>query len=139
MFSRAFQSILLLMFFSASANAGFTVVANLDAGLNEISITELKKLYLKKVPLLPNGKPVIVAGLERGDARNEFIKNVLRRSDASLHAYWSRLMFSGRADPPKLFQTDVELLEYIRRTPGAIGFVDSSVSLGDNVTSVSLH
>ncbi len=139
MFSRTIQTILLSIIFSSTAHAGFVIVANSDSGLNEMSVAELKKVYLKKIPTLPNGKSATVVGLTKGNARDEFLKTVLRKSESNLNSYWSRLMFSGRADSPRLFKTNSEVLDYIRSTPGAIGFVDSNVNLGDNITSITLN
>ena len=127
------------MILTSAAHAGFIIVANSDTELSSISKAQLKKVYLKKVPLLPNGKPAAVTGLKEGDARDDFIKSILHKSEASLHSYWSRLMFSGRGEPPRLFKTEEELLEYIRKTPGAIGFVDSNTQLGENVVAVSVQ
>lgn len=138
MFSKVVQLILLTFIYSASANADYAVIVNIEAGLTEITTTELRKIYLKKIPVLPNGKSAVIVGLASGDAREQFNKEILRKSESSLNSYWSRLMFSGRAKPPQLFQSDNDVLEFIRRNPNSIGFISSNADLGEKITQLNV-
>ncbi len=140
MFSKIKVSLIcLLLTFSITSYADYIVVINSDAGINEISAAELKRIYLKKVPVLPNGIPATIVGLKKGEAREGFLVNVLRKSEAGLNSYWSRLMFSGRAQPPRLFNNDAELIQFVSNTPGSIGYVDSETDLGDNIVALKIN
>ena len=139
MFSKYLQVLLItLILLTPGAYAEFQIVANANVGFDQMSVTNFRKVYLKKVPVLPDGEAAYVVGLEEGDARKDIVKNVLRRSESSLNAYWSRLIFSGRTSMPRLFETDQQLLEFVAKTPGAIGFTNAGVELIDGVKAIEL-
>jgi ABC-type phosphate transport system substrate-binding protein len=43
--------------------------------------------------------------------------------------YYRSLMFSGKALIPKSFKSDSEVIEYVAKTKGAIGYVASSADV----------
>lgn len=139
MFSKHLTMALLFLVLSTSAQAGFIVIANTESGLEKISAAELRKVYLKKIPVLPNGQSAQVVGLKEGSAREVFLKTVLRKSESSLNSYWSRLMFSGRATPPRLFNSDQEVLDYVKQHAGAIGFINSETSISGQVQAIEVY
>jgi len=51
-----------------------------------------------------------------------------RRVQAVLH-YWQQQVFSGRGHPPPVLPSDAAVIEYVARTPGAIGYVSSGIRL----------
>ena len=56
--------------------------------------------------------------------REEFSRQVHERSVITIEVYWKRMIFSGRSLPPPILTNDDEVLEYVRSTPGAVGYVD---------------
>ena len=44
-----------------------------------------------------------------------------------INSYWARLVFSGRASPPRQVQDDAEVIEIVSDNRGAIGYVDRSL------------
>jgi len=55
--------------------------------------------------------------------RDAFCRQVHQRTPGAISAYWNQVIFSGRDVPPPERQSVPELLEYVRRTPGAIGYI----------------
>jgi len=75
---------------------------------------------------LPDGTRLVPVNLNHDRAtRNEFNRVVLDKSDSQLRAYWSRLVFTGRAQPPRDVGSQDDVIELIRRNPGMIGYVDT--------------
>jgi ABC-type phosphate transport system substrate-binding protein len=62
--------------------------------------------------------------LEKGGATHEaFIKEYLGKSDSALQTYYRSLVFTGKASMPKTLGTDADVVGYVAKTKGAIGYV----------------
>lgn len=80
------------------------------------------------------GRAVQVAGMsvqpvnmKTGDAtRAVFIKDILRQSDDDYVAYWIVRRAIGKGTPPVEMNTVQEMIDFVRSTPGAIGYVDAA-------------
>ena len=140
MFSKVLYSFVFVSLLSSSLNAlaNFVVIANDNAGLSSVSSKDFRAIYLKKKLYLASGEMAVVAGIKEGDARDLFISDVLRKSESTLNSYWARLMFSGRANPPRLFSSSDEVLEFVAATPGAIAYIADDAELIDGVKLLSL-
>ncbi len=113
---------------SAVFSAELVVVANPAAKLEQLSREELVNLYMGRVRRLPNGTPVYPVDLARegGAEKADFYQRLLGRDLAEIRAYWVRLTFSGQASPPLQATSSEQVLDFVRRNPGAIGYVERS-------------
>ena len=59
--------------------------------------------------------------------RNLFMEKVLKQTDDDFIAYWIVRRSIGKGTPPVEVDSAEEMLEYIKKNPGAIGYLDSSV------------
>jgi ABC-type phosphate transport system substrate-binding protein len=60
--------------------------------------------------------------------RDEFNDKILGKSDAQLKSHWSRLVFTGKAQPPKDVGSDAEVIGLVKSNPGMIGYVSSGAA-----------
>lgn len=117
---------LLLSTFSLNSLAALVVVAHpdFDASLDK---SDVRKYFLGKSHQLPNGNKVQLFDLPVKDAvRDDFRKQVLRKSESRLNAYWARMLFSSKAQPPTVVGSVDELKEIVSQTPNALGYMDSA-------------
>ena len=49
-------------------------------------------------------------------------------SEDDLQSYYQTLLFTGRGSMPKVLGSDAEVVAYVARTQGAIGYVSSAAS-----------
>jgi ABC-type phosphate transport system substrate-binding protein len=118
-----------LVFFAAGivSAADFKVVANPSVKAAQISTDELKRIFLATDTSLEGGHVVPV--FEKGGATHEaFLKQYLGKTDAALSIYYRSLVFTGKAFMPKMLGSDAEVLEYVAKTRGAIGYVNAAAS-----------
>jgi hypothetical protein len=54
---------------------------------------------------------------------------VYRKSVKDVQKFWLSIVFQGRAKSPVFFETELEMLEYVKKTPGAIGVLLNSSKL----------
>lgn len=98
------------------------------------SLTNLAPLDKNILGRIYTGRTVQVAGqavqpvnLAPGDAtRVAFIRETLRQSDDDYVAYWIVRRAIGKGAPPPEVSNSLEMVEFIRSTPGAIGYLDVS-------------
>jgi ABC-type phosphate transport system substrate-binding protein len=115
--------------FSLSAWAGdVKVIANPSVGTETISSVELKGVFLATKTSLSNGsrvEPVLAKG---GPAHEVFIKEYLGKTDAALQTYYRSLVFTGKGSMPKTLGADADVVSYVAKTKGAIGYVSATAS-----------
>jgi ABC-type phosphate transport system substrate-binding protein len=117
-----------LMFAGIGAGAAnLKVIAHPDVTGDSISAEDLKDIFLQSKSSLRGitVKPV----LEKGGATHDaFLKEYLGKTDAALQTYYRSLVFTGKAAMPKALGSDAEVIAYVARTKGAIGYVSSATA-----------
>ena len=109
---------------SASA-ADIKVIANSSVGASSVSADELKGVFLATKTSLSDGihvEPVLEKG---GPVHDAFVKECLGKTDAALQTYYRSLVFTGKASMPKTLGADAEVVAYVAKTKGAIGYVSA--------------
>jgi len=86
----------------------------------------ISRLFLNKMKAFPNGTKAVPLALAEGQAAtDEFNGKVLNKSASQLTAFWSKLVFTGKGQPPKALGSDAEVVSAVAADPGAIGYVDA--------------
>ena len=108
--------------------ADLKVIANPSVGASSVSADELKGVFLATKTSLSDGSHVEPV-LEKGGATHEaFVKEYLGKTDAALQTYYRSLVFTGKASMPKTVTGDAEVVAYVAKTKGAIGYVGAGAS-----------
>lgn len=117
-----------------SPAAGYRVVVNAANPVSSVAARDLGRMFRKEVTRWKDGSAVQpVDQRTQSPARAAFTKQVHGRTVAAIAEFWRQQIFSGRNVPPVERATDDEVLEYVRSTPGAIGYVSASAELGPQV------
>jgi TonB family protein len=101
------------------------IVANLNVKTNEISTREIRSVFMQEIHALSDGTRVEPVVRRRRSTPDVFLKEFLGQSDDAFEKYYQILVFTGRGSMPKAFGSDPEVVAYVARTSGAIGYVDS--------------
>jgi ABC-type phosphate transport system substrate-binding protein len=110
-----------------TAAGPLVVVANADTPA--LDAETLQKIYLGKVVEI-DGHPVVPVNLAKGNVlRAAFMQQVLAQDDDKFIAYWTVRRYIGKGSPPREFATMEEQLEFLRKTPGAVGYLDESAAI----------
>ena len=118
-------SLILLLASTNAAQAGTAIIAHPGNPLAGITQDQLARIYLGKTREFPNGAPVTALDLREGNiTRIKFYKTVVDKSEAALKAYWSKLLFTGKAQPPKEMNDDEAVKDWVSKNPDALGYVD---------------
>lgn len=76
------------------------VLARADLRVASLGRGEVGALFLRTRSTLDDGTPVTVIDALDDALRDAFYLQVLGRSPVQMHAYWSRMVFSGGGRPP---------------------------------------
>lgn len=119
--------LLVLMCVGQLALAEVAVVVNL-ANPNDLTSADVKRLFLSKRGAYKNGSTATPLNLPLGDpARAAFREKILKKSPSQEQTYWSKLVFNGKASPPKELGSAAEVLATVAADPTALGYLDASL------------
>ncbi len=103
------------------------MIANSGVNVGIISLVELKAVFLEEKSSI-NGTHVEPVLEKDGPVHEAFLQEYLGRSEDDLQAYYRTLVFTGRGAMPKVLGSDAEVVAYVARTRGAIGYVSGAAS-----------
>jgi ABC-type phosphate transport system substrate-binding protein len=84
----------------------------------------LEDAFLKKITRWPSDATIRPVDLPASSpVRRRFTEEVLERTLESVKSYWQQRIFSGRDVPPPELDTDDDVVSYVRKHDGAIGYV----------------
>ncbi len=118
---------LLLLAALPSAIADPVIIGN--ASLSSLDGTTLQRIYTGRVVEV-NGQRVTPVDLPPGNAlRDSFLRVYLGQDDDKYTGYWTVRRYVGKGTPPRILSSTTEVLEFVSKNAGAIGYVD-----GDDAT-----
>ena len=106
------------------------VIANGSVKAEMISANEVKSVFLEEYSSL-NGNHVEPVLEKDGPVHEAFLREYVGGTDDELQSYYRALVFSGRGSMPKQLGSDAEVVAYVARTKGAIGYVSSETAVED--------
>ena len=115
---------------SSSRTAGYQIIGNPHNPVDTVDRQFLEDAFLKRKTSWPDGatiRPVDLA--PDAPARRQFSDDVLRRPVDAIRSYWQQRIFAGRELPPPELKTDAEVVGYVMRVPGALGYVSNGAAL----------
>jgi ABC-type phosphate transport system substrate-binding protein len=102
------------------AQADVVVIVNAKSATSTLSADQVAQIYL--------GKSNSLKPLDSGEkaTRGEFYSKVTAKDEAQVKAIWSKLVFTGKATPPKEVSTSADVVKAVGADANAIGYVDKA-------------
>ena len=124
---------LILLTFSSSLYADVAIVVHRDSPLASATLEEISKIFLAKTKTFTDGQEIKLLDLEEGhETRDQFYQTVANKTPSQVKAYWSRLIFTGKGQPPQVLMDSDEIVEFISEDPNSIGYANPD-SITDSV------
>jgi ABC-type phosphate transport system substrate-binding protein len=108
--------------------ADIKVIANPSVSAASVSTDELKGVFLATKTSLSDGSHVEPVVLRGGATHEAFLKEYIGKTDAALETYYRSLVFTGKASMPKALASDSDMVAYVAKTKGAIGYVSAAAA-----------
>jgi ABC-type phosphate transport system substrate-binding protein len=121
MSSKLLKSGLLVAALFAAPVAFAQVAVVMAPGSPALSKDQVANVYLgRSFDLKPIDQP------ESSAVRAQFYKKATDRDLAQVKATWSRIIFTGKGQPPKELPDDAAVKKAVAADPKAIGYIDKS-------------
>lgn len=119
---RLFLASVLLAGTALAAQGEVFVIAHPSAA---IGAGDVRDIYLGDKQFAGSTKLVPV---DNGPAQEEFVGKALKMEGAKYNSAWTKKSFREGLNPPAVKSGDLEVIEFVKRTPGAVGYVRSQPS-----------
>lgn len=117
--------IALILSFSSGASAEVVVIVNSSVSIGSADYKEIADLYLNK-RMDVSGIRLVPVDLSEGNSiRDDFYNKVTQKSPSQIKSYWSRLIFTGKAAPPKQYLDDMEVVDLVSENSEFVGYVNA--------------
>lgn len=123
----AWFSLLIALLLAPVARAELVVVMRADAGVQQLSASDVSRIFLDKRMLLPNGERAIPVDQPKGAQRDTFYEKFTGKKRAMISAYWAQRLFTGSGTPPVQMESPEAVVTHVVSTPNAVGYIDSSL------------
>jgi ABC-type phosphate transport system substrate-binding protein len=123
-------------FTGASAGADVVAVVSAKSAVRALTSDQLADIFLGRVSRFPNGLLAVPVDLRDGSPeRDQFYAKITGKTPAQVKAYWSKIIFTGRGQPPKAVASDLDVKKFVADNVGAIGYIDAAL-LDDTVRAL---
>jgi ABC-type phosphate transport system substrate-binding protein len=119
---------LALIVASGTVAADVVVVVSVKSPITALSKSQVADLFSGKTNRFPNGIQAIPVDQAEGSrTRDEFYMKIAGKTAAQIKAYWSRIIFTGRGQPPKSVANSIEMKKRLVENPAAIGYIEDTM------------
>jgi ABC-type phosphate transport system substrate-binding protein len=119
---------LAVMLAGEASLADVVPVVSSKSAIKSLTLDQVADIFLGRVSHFPNGLLAVPIDLRDGSPeRDQFYERIAGKSPAQVRAYWSKIIFTGRGQPPKAVSTDVDMKKLIAENLTAIGYIDASL------------
>ena len=111
-----------------SAAADVVAVVSSKSSVTALSKNQVADIFLGKTSRFPDGEPAVpIDQVEGSPARDEFYAKFTGKNAAQIKAHWSKIIFTGRGQPPKEVASSAEVKKEVVQNPRAIGYIERSL------------
>ncbi len=83
----------------------------------------VQDMFLGRKTRWDDGQKIVLATLKEGEAHDSFMGEYVCKTPHQFLNYWKQQVFTGRGKMPGAFATPQELIDFVKKTPGAVGYV----------------
>jgi ABC-type phosphate transport system substrate-binding protein len=112
----------------AGARADVVAVVSSKSTIMVLSANQLADIFLGKASRFPDGGLAVPVDLNDGSIeRDRFYSKIAGKSPAQIKSYWSKIIFTGRGQPPRTVRNDLDMKKYIAANVAAIGYIEETM------------
>jgi len=122
------------------AMAEAVVIVAAGSPITALTAEQVGELFLGRTSSFPSGSAATPIDQTDGSAvREEFYTKVVNKSGAQVKAYWAKIVFTGKGQPPKDAGDSAGVKKAVAANPAAVGYVDKNVVDGSVKIVLDLH
>jgi ABC-type phosphate transport system substrate-binding protein len=113
--------------FAHAASPEVVVIVSNKNPTTILRTEQVADIFLGQSGNFPEGTEAVPIDQAVGSAtRDEFYSKVAGKSSPLMKAYWSKLIFTGRGQPPKEVSDNAAMKKLVAENPHLIGYIDKS-------------
>lgn len=111
------------------------LIMNSSINTSPPSSKDIFKIFMGRKIFWDDHTKIIVFFQRDPVVHNTFLKKYIHKSAAIFERLWHRQVFTGKVKSPDYLYDDLEMIEYVSKTRGAIGYVSVDADV-DNVKTI---
>lgn len=122
---RALLATLLFLLAWPAVASEWVVIANHKAGLTRLTQEEVINIYLGRYRRLDSG--LTAEPVDQPDdapLKAHFYRQLVGKRLPEISAYWARLVFSGKTQPPRTASNSEEAFQFVLKHPNALAYIE---------------
>jgi ABC-type phosphate transport system substrate-binding protein len=101
------------------------VVVSARSPVEALRPDQVAAIFLGQAPRFPNGFLATAVDQPIGSAeRDQFYLRVTGKTPALLKAWWSKMVFTGRGQPPRELAGNAEVRKAVADDPALVGYIE---------------
>ena len=133
--TRLMPSLLMAALFASSTSAIAGVVAIVNKANTSADKATIGRLYTLEAKSWSDGALAKLYDLSGQNEREAFCQAYTGKSASSIKSAWAKAVFTGRAVPPRMLDSDAEVKNEVANDKNAVGYVNES-SVDSSVRAV---
>ena len=109
-----------------AADEEILIIVNKETSMKSLSINTVVDIYTNNKTKWDSGEKIHVSMLKIGPVHEAFSNQIIGMAPKKLIGVWKKVIFTGLGTPPKVFNTEAEMVQYVATTKGAIGYISVS-------------
>lgn len=110
---------------AANASAELVVVVSSRSPVAAINADQVAAIFLGHASRFPGGAPAVAVDQQLGaPQRDSFYRELTGKTPALLKAHWSKMVFTGRGQPPREAGGDAAVRRLVAENPSMIGYIE---------------
>lgn len=109
---------------AANASAELVVVVSSRSQVAAINADQVAAIFLGHASRFPDGTQAVAVDQQLGASqRDSFYRELTGKTPALLKAHWSKMVFTGRGQPPREASGDAGVRRLVAENPAMIGYI----------------
>ena len=110
---------------TASDSGELVVIVSARTPVPTLRPDQVAGIFLGEGNSFPDGGEAVALDQSVGSPlRDEFYRKVANRSPALMKAYWTKMIFTGRGQPPREAPSSATVRRLVADNPGMVGYIE---------------
>lgn len=116
-------TVMILPVFDAAPAHAIQIIVNKNLSETSLNADDVKNIYTGKKTRWSDNDNIVVAVLTDKDIHEKFLNAFVGRSSNQFTTLWKQMMFTGKGKLPKKFDSVSDMVDFVSKTEGAIGYI----------------
>jgi ABC-type phosphate transport system substrate-binding protein len=124
-----FLFVLTTGFMTPQPEESISVIVNAQNTVSTLSVPEVRAYWMRRPKKRWEGIDKTIKPVDRKDKcveKTQFYSKILKMTEDAVDSYFTARQYSNGENAPEKLKSNAEIIDYVQREIGAIGFVKSS-------------